>query len=69
MNNGKKCSTCAWYCHADGKCYGAANVEELAVSVPADSVCRFWTFDGLDDQEREEYEKTLMTMEPEPCFI
>lgn len=59
----KMCKNCAWFCHADGKCYWNAIVEELAEPVSPDGICRFWAFDGLSDQEREEYAMALMTME------
>lgn len=46
----EKCKICAWYCHADGKCYGAT-YEGAAVS----QNCENWAADGLTDEEREEY--------------
>ena len=64
----KKCENCAWFCHTDGKCYGTA--ARLSGLVPASfpavwqgSACETWTFDGLEEWEREETE-ALMTMEP-----
>lgn len=56
------CKTCAWYCHADGKCYGTE--QRLAGTCNAQSPhnwfgnCRFWQFDGLEDWERTDCEKT-----------
>jgi len=66
MGNKKSCLTCAWFCHADGKCYGnpfmAIGVEVGAeLTVPAEEgSCRDWASDGLEDWERED---TLVTME------
>lgn len=62
----KNCMNCAWYCHADEKCYGTpfllSGLEVGAtLTVPAeDGCCRQWAFDGLEDWERED---TLVTME------
>ena len=58
----KKCNNCAWYCHSSSKCYGNAIQEELAFAVKPDDLCRWWTHDGLTDQEREELD-AVMTME------
>ena len=51
------CNTCAWFCHADGKCYGAA-YEGAAVRPN----CADWTSDGLSDEERASL-NALVTME------
>ena len=67
----KTCENCAWYCHADGKCYGNPFLMSgmeigAALTVPADQgACCDWAFDGLEDWEREDckLEETLMTME------
>lgn len=56
MENLSKCNNCAWYCHSDSQCYANAVQEELAIPVSPDHLCRYWTFDGLTDQERAEYE-------------
>lgn len=62
------CKSCAWYCHADGKCYGnlfLPNGFEVGAKLtfPAEKGrCKDWQFDGLEDWEREETE-TLMTVE------
>ena len=62
----KNCMNCAWFCHADGKCYGTpfllSGLEVGAtLTVPAeDGCCRQWAFDGLEEWERED---TLVTME------
>lgn len=64
----KNCMNCAWFCHADGKCYGTpflmSGLEVGAtLTVPAEQgCCRSWAFDGLEDWEREP-EETLVTME------
>ena len=66
----QKCKNCAWFCHADGKCYGTPCLLRgwdfgILLPVPADNYnCPDWTFDGLEDWEREETE-ALMTMEAE----
>jgi hypothetical protein len=57
---------CAWFCHADGKCYGIEQDELQGEGFPLpkewinDSDCVRWAFDGLEDWERED---TLVTME------
>lgn len=59
----KNCMNCAWYCHADGKCYGnSALLRGLEIGKLANVVsgCRAWAFDGLEEWERED---TLVTME------
>lgn len=58
------CNNCAWYCHADGKCYGTeARLSGIALPKKprTGNGCHAWSSDGLSDEEREEY--TLMTME------
>ena len=62
----QKCKNCAWFCHADGRCYGNYMGVGLEIFKPADqgNQCQDWTFDGLEDWEREETE-ALMTMEAE----
>ena len=58
----KNCSNCAWFCHADGRCYGfnlTQRIPSYSVSVMPDMSCSKWSFDGLGDDERE----ALMTME------
>ena len=62
------CKTCAWYCHSDGKCYGTqARLSGLVDAVDpiiTCVACEDWAFDGLEDWEREDCEKSaLMTME------
>lgn len=62
MNN---CKNCAWYCHADGKCYGNNALlegEDVGCFVDTEIGCRTWSFDGLKDWEREP-EETFMTVE------
>ena len=62
----KSCKNCAWYCHADGKCWGNTLNIGLEIFIPAaDACCKDWTFDGLQNWEREtcEPENALMTME------
>ena len=61
MSDCKKCNNCAWFGHWGKKCYVQAFVEELAVEVSPDDVCKDWTFDGLGDEERE----ALMAMDEE----
>ena len=64
----KNCNNCAWFCHADGKCYGTPFILDgmeiganLTVS-PEDGCCRDWAFDGLEEWERDQTD-TLVTME------
>ena len=63
----KSCINCAWFCHADGKCYGTPFLLEglevgAELTVPAsEGSCGDWASDGLSDQEREQY--ALVTME------
>ena len=62
----KTCKNCAWYCHIDGKCWGNKMNIGLEIFIPAgDGYCKDWSYDGLDDWEREqivEPSNTLMTM-------
>ena len=66
----KSCINCAWFCHADGKCYGTPfllegmEVGAVLTTDPADGCCRDWAFDGLEDWERSD---ALVTMECELC--
>lgn len=62
----QKCKNCAWFCHTDGRCYGNKMNVGLEIFSPADQEnrCPDWTFDGLEDWEREETE-ALMAMEAE----
>lgn len=64
--NKKNCANCAWFCHADGKCYGSwtGDAYEIPNSVK-ESGCRFWSADGLTDEERADLypQEALMTME------
>ena len=61
----KNCKNCAWYCHADRKCYGNNFLLSwgfVGTKLDGDNgVCSKWTFDGLEDWEREP--EALMTME------
>lgn len=66
--NCKKCNNCAWYCHADGKCYGredrlhrGADMFAYIYKPEEPRDCSLWAFDGLEDWEREELD-ALMTM-------
>ena len=57
MNNCNNCNNCAWYCHSDGKCYGSITTikkPEFCLTVDPSLGCSHWTFDGLEDWEREE---------------
>ena len=62
----QKCKNCAWYCHVDGKCYGNALLPMgTEIGLPMDEkheACHSWTFDGLEEWEREP-EEALMAME------
>lgn len=59
----KTCNTCAWYCHSDGKCYGACADGLASLPILNTGNCSNWSWDGLTDEEREEY--ALMTKETE----
>lgn len=53
----KNCSNCAWFCHADGKCYGTEarlNGIHLPKIPKTGDGCCAWTFDGLKEWERED---------------
>ena len=57
-----QCKNCAWYCHADGMCYGTVKRLYGAVSFvdfrdERAEACEKWSFDGLEDWERAEYER------------
>lgn len=56
----KVCDNCAWYCHADKKCY-KPDLAMPAETWPEDW-CYQWQSDGLEDWEREGTE-VLVTME------
>ena len=51
----KNCKNCAWYCHSDGCCYGtkARLYGSVKAAKPSWHCCEDWTFDGLEDWERE----------------
>ena len=53
----KKCSNCAWYCHIDGKCYATkarlTGLVEASKPLIEGIACESWSFDGLEDWERE----------------
>jgi len=74
MSDGKKCRTCAWYCHSNGFCYGnALLLNGIEIWIPMEenhAACDYWSFDGLEDWERDACKPAaLVTMEPEPCCI
>ena len=50
------CRTCAWYCYADGMCY----VPAYQGPVECARACRYWTADGLDEEERVELESDAL---------
>lgn len=54
------CNNCAWFCHADGRCYGSDPDGNEALPVLNTGICHNWQFDGLEDWEREP--ETLVTM-------
>lgn len=63
----KTCKNCAWYCHSDGNCYGTkARLYNVVPAAKAPNwTCSDWSYDGLDDWEREQIEEPsniLMTM-------
>ena len=64
----RSCSNCAWFCHADGNCYGTnLRLDGKVTAYPPlfkTAGCKDWDFDGLDDLEREEL-YALVTMEEE----
>lgn len=69
----KSCINCAWFCHADRKCYGTPfmleglEVGAVLTEAPEEGCCRDWAFDGLEDWEREPAD-ALVTMEYESCL-
>ena len=73
METRKNCNNCAWFCHADRRCW--AHQFELqdnplvnhrdwtfAVKDPNLWICMYWTADGLTDEEREDTD-ALVTMD------
>ena len=62
----KKCINCAWFCHADRKCYGNSflstgyEVGSVLINPADEGKCKNWTFDCLEEWERDEFEKKLM---------
>ena len=59
----RNCTNCAWYCHADGKCYGNPyHVGAELLFAASERSCDDYAFDGLSDEEREELD-ALVTME------
>ena len=64
----KTCKNCAWYCHSDQLCYGtkARLYGVVRASEPIfGKSCEEWSFDGLDDWERDQIQtpsNTLVTM-------
>ena len=48
----KYCYNCAWYCHADGKCYGVEGVSNGYPVIWSGCACSKWAADGLSDEER-----------------
>ena len=52
----KTCNNCAWYCHTDGNCYGtkARLYNIVPASTAPNYACSDWSYDGLDDWEREQ---------------
>ena len=65
MTKCSNCNNCAWFCHSDGKCYGNHfTLVEIMKGIPTDArnICGDWSFDGLEDWEREELD-TLVTMD------
>ena len=46
------CNHCAWYCHSDAKCYDPEYSRPCTVN--KEYSCHDYTFDGLEDWEREE---------------
>lgn len=56
----KKCNNCAWYCHSNQACYGTpermnAETDSYEYRDARSEACTLWTFDCLEDWEREEY--------------
>ena len=59
------CKNCAWFCHADGMCWAPGAASPWEVSETQKNIgCMGWSFDGLEDWEREELD-ALVTMEAE----
>lgn len=59
------CKNCAWYCHTDRQCYGLmVKIHGEPMKVSKNWTCSKWAFDGLEDFERKDCEKSaLMAME------
>lgn len=53
------CFNCAWYCHADKKCYAMEIApvngcnQPIVIAEPKLYHCRDWQFDGCEDWMRE----------------
>ena len=63
METKKNCNNCAWFCHADGRCYGSWSGCSYEIpDVVKENGCRDWTADGLEDWEREDAD-ALVTMD------
>lgn len=54
----KTCNRCAWYCHADGLCYGNSMLNQYGHEIGILKIevegwtCPNWSFDGLEEWER-----------------
>ena len=62
----RNCCNCAWFCHSDESCYKPGLFLPKEQIAPKYTVCNGWSFDGLDDWEREQIanpSNILMTME------
>ena len=60
--NKNTCNTCAWFCHSDGRCYGATFEGSRMSLATRETGCGRWSFDGLKDEEREDAD-ALVTMD------
>lgn len=62
MTKCSNCNNCAWFCHSDGKCYGATFEGSRMSKATFETGCGRWSFDGLEDWEREELD-ALVTVD------
>lgn len=58
----KNCNCCWFFCHTDGRCYvdpRSAFDEDYALKNVMAQPCSDWAFDGIQQWERDELEKSI----------